>query len=292
VATAGPGWSRRAQYGLFFSFLAVIAGIVVGLLLLAVSLVAPDSFARVRGAALDVTGPVAGALHEVTATVDGVFTGAGDYWDAARQNAELKRERTAMLRRMVEARAIFQENGQLKATLQLREHERATIATGRIVGSSFNSPRRFAILSVGASDGVRVGMPVRSSDGLVGRIIDAGALASRVLLVSDRANIVPARLLRNGIPVIAQGRGDGTIDIRPLEVGRNPFKRGDIIITSGTGGLYPPLVPIGRVIKLEDDGAVAVPLADPATTSFAIVEPAFEPAAIAAENTQSSASNY
>jgi rod shape-determining protein MreC len=117
----------------------------------------------------------------------------------------------------------------------------------------------------------------------VGRIIDAGALASRVLLVSDRANIVPARLLRGGIPVIAQGRGDGTVDVRPLEVGRNPFKPGDIIITSGTGGLYPPLVPIARVVKLNDDGAIALPLADPANTSFAIVEPPFEPAATVAE---------
>jgi rod shape-determining protein MreC len=122
-------------------------------------------------------------------------------------------------------------------------------------------------------------MPVRSPDGLVGRIIDAGALASRVLLVSDRMNIVPSRLLRGGIPVIAQGRGDGTIEVRPLEVGRNPFKRGDIIISSGTGGLYPPLVPIGRVVKLEGDDAIALPLADPANTNFAIVEPPFEPAA-------------
>jgi rod shape-determining protein MreC len=281
VATARPGWSRRAQYGLFFSFLAVIAGILVGLFLLALSLVAPQSFQSVRGAALDITGPVASALHEVTATVDGLVTGAGDYWDAAGQNAELRRENIAMLRRMVEAKAIFQENQQLKATLQLREHNRDTIAVGRIVGSSFSSPRRFAILSVGTGDGVRIGMPVRSPDGLVGRIIDAGSLASRVLLVSDRANIVPARLLRGGIPVIAQGRGDGTIDVRPLEVGRNPFKRGDIIITSGTGGLYPPLVPLGRVVKLNDDGAIAVPLADPATTSFAMVEPPFEPAATA-----------
>jgi rod shape-determining protein MreC len=132
-------------------------------------------------------------------------------------------------------------------------------------------------------------MPVRSPDGLVGRIIDAGALASRVLLVSDRSNIVPARLLRNGIPVIAQGRGDGTVEVRPLEVGRNPFQRGDIIITSGTGGLYPPLVPIARVVRLQDDGAIALPLADPSTTSFAIVEPAFEPAAVAAENAPAAA---
>ena len=283
MATARPGWSRRAQYGLFFSFLAVIAGIVIGLILLVLSLVAPKTFQSVRGAALDVTGPVAGALHEVTATGEGLFTGAGNYWDAARQNADLKRDRKAMLQRMVEAKAILLENQQLKATLQLREHERGAIAVGRIVGSCFNSPRRFAILSVGTNDGVRVGMPVRSADGLVGRIIDSGALASRVLLVSDRANIVPARLLRGGIPVIAQGRGDGTLDVRPLEVGSNPFKRGDIIISSGTGGLSPPLVPIARIVKLDDDGAVALPLADPANTSFAIVEPPFEPAAIAAE---------
>ena len=284
MATARPGWSRRAQYGLFFSFLAVIAGIIVGLILLALSLVAPKTFDHVRGAALDVTGPVASALHEVTATVTGVVTGAGDYWDAARQNGELKRERHGLIQRMVEAKAIIQENRQLKATLQLREHHQDTIAVGRIVGSSFNSPRRFAILSAGSANGVKIGMPVRSPDGLVGRIIDAGSLASRVLLVSDRANIVPARLLRGGIPVISQGRGDGTIDVRPLEVGRNPFKRGDIIITSGTGGLYPPLVPIARVIKLDDDGAVAMPLADPANTSFAIVEPPFEPAAGADDN--------
>lgn len=284
MATARPGWSRRAQYGLFFSFIAVIAGIFIGLILLALSLVAPHQFQRVRGAALDVTAPLTGVLHEVTATAEGLFTGAGNYWDAANQNAGLKRERQAMLRRMVEAKAITQENRQLKAVLQLREHEHTTVAVGRVVGSSLNSPRRFAILSVGASDGVQIGMPVRSPEGLIGRIIDAGALASRVLLVSDRANIVPARLLRNGIPVIAQGRGDGTIDVRPLEVGRNPFKRGDIIITSGTGGLYPPLVPIARVVKLDDDGAVAVPLADPATISFAIVEPPFEPAAEATDN--------
>jgi rod shape-determining protein MreC len=283
VATARPGWSRRAQYGLFFSFLAVIAGIVIGLILLIVSLVAPKTFGEIRGAALDITGPVAGALHEVNATAEGLVGGAGDYWDAARQNGELKRQNKAMLQRMVEARAIFQENMQLKAALQLRQHTRDTVAVGRIVGSSFNSPRRFAILSAGSQDGVREGMPVRSPDGLVGRIIDVGALASRVLLVSDRSSIVPSRLLRTGIPIIAQGRGDGTVEVRPLEVGRNPFRPGDIIISSGTGGLYPPVVPVARVIKLKDDGAIALPLADPSKISFAIVEPPFEPAAIAAE---------
>ncbi len=283
MATARPGWSRRAQYGLFFSFLAAIAGLLIGLILLALSLVAPKSYASVRGVALDATAPVTSGLRAVTATVGGVFTGAGNYWDAARQNGQLKHERQLMLQRIVEAKAISLENRELKAALQLRERTRTPVANGRIVGSSFNSPRRYAIFSAGTADGVRVGMPVRSAQGLIGRVVDAGALASRILLVTDRASIIPARILRGGQPVISQGRGDGTIDLRPLEVGRNPFKPGDIVITSGTGGLYPPLVPIARVVRLDDDGAIALPIADPGATSFALAEPPYEPEAVAEE---------
>jgi len=284
AASAGPrpGWSRRAQYSLFFSFLAVVGGLIVGLVLLILSLVAPQSYATVRGAALDATAPVSGMLREVTTTVSGLVGGAGNYWDAANQNAQLKKDRAALMRRMVEARAILEENQQLRAALQLREHSREAVAAGRIVGSSFESSRRFAIISVGSNENVQVGMPVRAAEGLIGRIVDAGATASRVLLVSDRANIVPARILRGGQPVISTGRGDGTIDVRPLEVGKNPFKPGDIVVTSGTGGLYPPLIPIAKVVRLDDDGAIAIPIADPAQVSFAIVEPPFEPIALEA----------
>lgn len=281
AAPAGPrpGWSRRAQYSLFFGFVAAVIGVIVGLILLGLSIVSPSSYQAVRGAALDVTAPVTVALSDVGATVEGVVSGAGDYWDAADQNAALKEQNARLRRAIVRANAIFQENRQLKATLDLRRERPEAVATGRIVGSSFQSPRRFAILSVGTGDGVAVGMPVRAADGLVGRVIDAGSGASRVLLVSDRANVVPARIVRGGVPVISTGRGDGTVDIRPLEVGRNPFRRGDVIMTSGTGGLYPPLVPIARVIRLDDDGAIGLPLADPSEASFAIVERPFEPAA-------------
>ncbi|GAA4009943.1 rod shape-determining protein MreC [Sphingomonas humi] len=278
--SARPGWSRRAQYGLFFSFLAAIAGLLIGLALLALSLVAPGAYAGVRGAALDVTAPVTGAFRSVTDTVGGLFSGAGNYWDAARQNADLREENGKLRRQSIQARAIFQENQQLKAVLALREKDVVAVATGRIVGSSLESERRYAVITAGSGDGVRLGMPVRSAQGLIGRVVDVGALASRVLLVSDRANIVPARLLRDGQPVIATGRGDGTIDLRPLEVGRNPFRRGDLVVTSGTGGLYPPNVPLAIVIRLDDDGAIALPLADPSKVSFAIVERPYEEAAL------------
>ena len=282
---AGPGWSRREQYGLFFGLIGALAGIIIGLILLALSIYAPQSYAGVRGVALDVTVPVTEPLSEVATTVEGVFGGAGNYWDAARQNGKLKAERVHLRRQILYARSIIGENRQLKGVLSLRERSPRAVATGRVVGSSFESQRRFAIFSAGRRDGVLVGMPVRAPEGLLGRVVETGRNASRVLLLSDRSNVVPARLLRTGIAVISTGRGDGTIDLRPLEVGRNPFRRGDIVVTSGTGGLYPPLVPIARIIRLDDDGAIALPLADPAQVSFAVVEAPYEAAALAAAGT-------
>lgn len=280
MATPRPGWSRRAQYGLFFGFIAAIAGLVIGLILLGISIAAPKTFKELRSVALDVTAPLTIPLHEVTATFQGIASGAGDYWDAARQNSRLKAESKAMREQLIVARAVQRENRQLKAVLELRERTAETVAVGRLVGSSYQSPRRFAVLSAGSGDGVRTGMPVRTAEGLVGRVIDVGTFSSRVLLVSDRASIVPARLLRTGQAIIAQGRGDGTVELKPIEVGRNPFRPGDTIITSGTGGLYPPMVPLARVLRLEGDNAIAMPLADPGESAIAIVQKPYEPEAM------------
>jgi rod shape-determining protein MreC len=251
--------------------------------LLGLSLVAPDSYRSVRGAALDATAPVSRTLSEVAATGNGLVSGAGNYWDAARQNGKLRRERDLTRQQILRARAIQQENVQLKGMLRLREQTESTVATGRIVGSSFNSLRRFAIFSAGSSDGVQPRMPVRSPAGLVGQVTDVGSSASRIMLISDKLSLVPAILLRGQVPVIAEGRGDGTVAVRPLEVGQNPFRPGDIIVTSGTGGIYPPLIPVARVVRLDEYGAIAMPLADPARVNFALVERPYEPQVAAAE---------
>lgn len=281
MAPPRPGWSRRAQYGLFFSFIAAIAGLAIGLILLAFSIAAPEKFHDLRSVSLDSTAPISATLNQVRTTVRGLASGAGNYWDAANQNRRLRRERDSMRQQLIRAKAIELENLQLKSALQLRDQITDSVAAGRLIGSSFESPRRFAILSAGIREGVQPGMPIRASDGLVGRVIDSAALASRILLVSDRASIVPSRLLRTGQAVIAQGHGDGTVDLKPLEVGRNPFRPGDIVITSGTGGLYPPNVPLARVIRRLGDNAVGIPLADPARISFAIAQQPYEPDAMA-----------
>jgi rod shape-determining protein MreC len=120
---------------------------------------------------------------------------------------------------------------------------------------------------------------VRGPDGLVGRVLEAGRWAARVLLVTDGASNVPVRLVRDGTPAIAVGRGDGTIELRTLEVGANPFRVGDVLVTSGIGGIFPPNIPVARVVRLQGDTAFARPIEDPGRADFAIVQRVYQPAA-------------
>lgn len=274
-----PGFSRKAQYGLFLGYVTAVAGILFALLLLAVAVIDPTGFRALKGAALDATRPVTSAGRGVVHFFGGIGESVSAYFMAGSQNAELRRRLEAGRRRIIEARATELENRRLKALLKLGEATPEAIAVTRIVGSSFDSPRRLAVLSAGGSSGVRPGQPVRAPEGLIGRVIETGRWASRVLLVSDGASNVPVRLVRDGTPAIATGRGDGTIDLKTLEVGRNPFRRGDVLVTSGTGGVYPPNVPVAVVVQVEGDRTVAKPLADPARIDFAMVLPVYQPAA-------------
>jgi rod shape-determining protein MreC len=120
---------------------------------------------------------------------------------------------------------------------------------------------------------------VRSADGLVGRVIETGRWGSRVLLVGDGASNVPVRLVRNGTAAIATGHGDGTIDLKTLELGENPFRRGDVLVTSGVGGVYPPDIPVAVVVSVAGDRTVAKPLADPANVEYAVVLNVYQPLA-------------
>lgn len=273
------GFSRKAQYGLFIGYIVAVGGVVLAVLMLILAMVDPRGFSGVRGAALDATAPVtAGGRSVVRFFADGTGT-IGNYLAAASQNEELRRRLAATRQQMIEARAIEYENRRLKALLQLRDELDDTIATGRIVGSSFDSSRRLGTLSVGSTAGVRVGQPVRAPEGLIGRILETGRTASRVLLLTDGASNVPVQLIRDGTPALATGRGDGTIEIKPLEVGENPFKRGDILVSSGTGGIYPPGIPVAIVARADRDVTLARPVADPARIDFAIVQRIYQPAA-------------
>jgi rod shape-determining protein MreC len=271
------GFSRRVQLSLFVSYVIAVVGAVLGLALVLVSRFDPQGFSLLRGTALDITSPITSVGRSMVVGVESIGNGIGAYFQAGSQNQALREELKIAQRRLIRAKALEYENARLKRIAGLLENRERPIVVARLIGSDLAGHRRFATLSAGARRGVRPGQPVRSLDGLVGRIFETGQFASRVTLLTDGGNNIPVRLTRSGVPVLAVGRGDGMLDLRALMGGGFPFKRGDVAVTSGTGGVYPPNIPVAVVVKVDGEHALAWPLANPAKLDFAIVEPVYQP---------------
>jgi rod shape-determining protein MreC len=281
-----PGQSRRAQTRLFIAYVVAIVGAVVGLLLAILSLADPVGFAALRVAAQEAVSPVARVTRSVTGTVSGIDDSVAAYFAAGSQNQRLRLQVEQQQRELVAASTLAEENRQMRLLLKLAEQGSGGIANGYLLTSNPTSSRRLAILSIGRNKGVQSGMPVRAADGLIGRVLDVGPTTARILLLTDSDNIVPLRRASDGLPALASGSGNGELDIRTLNLADNPFKPGDILVTSGTGGIYRPNIPVAMVVRRQNDGAIARPLADPAKVDIVAVLPAYAATSGASEITR------
>jgi rod shape-determining protein MreC len=266
-----PGFSRRAQYGLFATYVVAIAGTVVAALLLTISVVDPTGFSRLRTLGTEVTAPVARVLNKARQSTQAVTHSISAYINAASKNETLEKELKASRNALIEVQALRVENDRLRSLLELSDGDMQQVAVGRLISSTASSTRRVATLSIGRNFGVERAQPVRGPAGLIGRVIETGPTTARVLLVTDSENLVPVMRASDGLPAFSAGLGNGLVLIKPLNLGESPFKVGDIIITSGNGGLYGANIPFARVIRQTSDGALGLPFADPANTPYAIV---------------------
>jgi rod shape-determining protein MreC len=265
------GFSRRIQYGLFFGYVVATAAIVAGLALVLIARFQPLAFEGIRGLALDASAPLSAATRPIVRGATSVGDDLADYVRAASENRRLRAELTEARRQLVEARIVAAENQRLGRLLRVNRNGGPPLVSARIVGSSLTGNRRFATLNAGSADGVRAGMPVRGADGLVGRVAETGAHAARIVLLSDGGSAVPLRVVRTGEPTLGQGRGNGTLDVRSTIPGRAQMRRGDLLVTSGVGGVYPPGIPAAVVASVSGEIAIARPLAEPARLDFATV---------------------
>lgn len=281
--TRRTGFSKRAQYGTFFGYIAAFAGALVGGAVLLVSLRDEGAFTGARTLASDATAPVGQAVavgrsgaQDAGSVLMGWIT-----WGST--NARMREELEVARVRLAEARATEAENARLKALLALRDAQvgagNPPVAFARMITSTASSLRRFATIAAGGDQGVAVGMPVRTPLGLVGRVLEVGARTARVLLITDPESVVPVRRARDGVAAFAQGHGDGTLQLRLIALGINPLKVGDVFVTSGSGGLYRPGTAVAVVTQLTRDGAIARVLSDPSTSEFVMVEQVFAEAA-------------
>lgn len=281
-----PGHSRRAQYGTFFGYLIALGGAGIGAILLLVSINDTAAFAAPKALAADAAAPAAQTAAAARTESQSLLAVIGGYFTRGSRVAQLEREVAGSRVLLAEQAALKEENDRLRATLGLTQAEPKPIAVARLIGSTSSSTRRFATLGAGARQGVQPGMVVRSPLGVVGRVLEVSSSTSRVLLITDNESSIPVRRAEDGVQAYATGRGDGTLQIKLAVSGLNPFKKGDAIVTSGSGGLFRPGEAVAVVVSLTVDGAIARPLSDPGMTEFVVVEPIYDEALTAAANSQ------
>ncbi|MGD9664354.1 MAG: rod shape-determining protein MreC, partial [Novosphingobium sp.] len=215
------GYSRRAQYSVFTGYMLAAIGALVGAILLVVSLIHPAAFSGLRGVASDLGAPVGKAGAAGRAGTQKTINTVSGFIRMGTQNAKLREENEIARVRLAEAKAVAQENKRLKALLGLDDGDLKPVARARLIGSTASSTRRFAYLSAGSSDGVKPGMPVRSARGLVGRVLETGTDSARVLLLTDTESLVPVRRAKDNVVAFAEGRADGTLRLRLVNLGIN-----------------------------------------------------------------------
>ena len=276
------GTNKKAQMGLFAGYVVAGLGALFGVALLTISFLRPETFNGLRTMAADVASPAgeAGAAGRTQSL--GFFEAVAGYYRAGSRNAELEREMEIARVRLAEADALRQENERLKAVLRLAEGDTEPVAVARLIGSTSSSVRRIGYISAGRNDGVRPGMPVTSPTGLVGRVLETGARSARVLLLTDTESMVPVRRSTDNTVAFAEGRSDGSLRLRLVNLGINPIKKGDVFVTSGAGGLFRPNIAVAVAQEITRDGAIAQLLSNPAATDVVVVEPIWQRPAVEA----------
>jgi rod shape-determining protein MreC len=272
-----PGFSRRAQYGLFAGYVVAVAGALLGFLLLVTARLDPAGHSAIQSFLADLFSPVSSGSRAVVRSAKSLLEDTDAYFDAASKNKAMAIELRSARLKLIQAQANALENARLKSLLGIASVERVSAVAAPLISSIGASSRRFATLAAGAGSGVRAGQPVRGPDGLVGQVVQTGRLVSRILLITDTSSVVPVKRVRDGMPALAVGTGNGGLEIRPISNGGTGFGKGDTFVTSGTGGVYRPNIPVAIAVRDGHDLVLARPLADPAALDFALVEPVFAP---------------
>jgi rod shape-determining protein MreC len=114
---------------------------------------------------------------------------------------------------------------------------------------------RKIVVDKGLTHSIQSGMPVIDGTGVVGQITNVGTFSSEVTLVTEKDQSVPVMLTRNGLRAVAVGSGkDGSIDIPFMPVSAD-VQNGDVFVTSGIDGTYPPGLVVAEVTSVQKNAA-------------------------------------
>ena len=235
---------QRIRWGVFL----VLLGVSVLFMIL-------DSTGNLDNAFNFLQNPLAGILEIASTPATALaerLAGPTDLVAARDEIARLQAENDAMERELEELREI---QGEYQVLLELFNQARETPdlrrTTATVIGRDPGLGIRSIIIDKGTDDGIQVGMPVEGARGLVGQIFRVTANSSQVVLVTDSASAIPARLGDSRATGLLRGGGlGGSMTIEWIDL-QYQVAVGEVVLTSGLGGKFPQDMVIGRVVDVE-----------------------------------------
>lgn len=163
--------------------------------------------------------------------------------DLEAENEELR----AKVAELSEAQATAER---LESLLGLQSTYSLQSTAARIIGESGDAWSRTVTIDKGSADGLAINMPVCNAAGIIGQIIEVSPTTATVRLVTDENSGISAMVQSTRAQGILQGQPDGTLRLEYVTVDSD-VKEGDIIVSSGLGGVYPKGLPLGVVSSID-----------------------------------------
>jgi rod shape-determining protein MreC len=211
--------------------------------------------APVEGFLLRATAPLQAGVTSATVWIEDLAQSARDLEDLRSRNEQLEADNARLLLEILRLREVQHDAAVCSDLLGFRQLQpgldvQGSRVVGRVVGQDPSNLQRFITIDVGRDQGIERNMPVLTDRGLVGRIADAGATWSRVLLIIDASSSVNALTQSTRATGLVQGQPDGSLLMRDIPQA-DTVSVGDIVLTSGLGGNFPAGQPIGQVVAVD-----------------------------------------
>jgi len=232
-----------------------LLGTVAAVCLLLLTLQMRGHIAGASDALAVVTTPIQSVLTRVNRTAFGLWSTYRDWKNVRAQNRRLREETQTLRVNALRVTETTEENRRLRRLLALKESMPLATLSGEVIAREWGGWVRSLTVNRGRADRVTRLTAVIAPDGLIGRVVDVRPGASIVQVLIDPTSTVGAHAVRTRTQGIVEGEPRGTLRFKYMARDGSGIQIGDLVVTSGAGGLFPRGIPIGRVRAIDDRGS-------------------------------------
>ena len=146
---------------------------------------------------------------------------------------------------------IEKENERLRKLLSAIPKTTERLLVSEIINVDLDPYKQLILLNKGSNSDVHQGQPIIDAQGVMGQVVHVGLMSSTAMLITDASHAMPVQINRTGLRAIAFGSGKiDLLNLRHLPHNVD-IKVGDLLITSGLGGIFPPNFPVAVISKVE-----------------------------------------